>query len=119
VPPLFQQLLSQLETQFSPTALTGSVWVGPIPPYYGFEPQRILMLFNQDVNGLKTKCSVLTDNIYVSNLKIDCLIESWLNNTISSHKVFPALYSEFHADRNYLNCLTTNHEGGTLFKLSK
>jgi hypothetical protein len=68
-------------------------------------------IFYQNVMGLRTKRSEFTDNVYVSNRKIFCLTETWLKDTIFSHNHFPVSYSEFHADRDYLNSHATRGGG--------
>jgi hypothetical protein len=57
------------------------------------------------------------DNVHVSNHKIYCLTETWLNDTIFSQNLFPDTYSVFRADRDYSNSNTTRG-GGVLIAVT-
>jgi hypothetical protein len=54
--------------------------------------------------GLRSKCSDFTDIVFANNFKSYCIMETWLNDTILSHNLFPDSYWVFCADRG---CLTS------------
>jgi hypothetical protein len=57
------------------------------------------------------------DNVHASICKMYCLTETWLNYIIFSQNLFPATYSVFRADRDYLTSNTTRG-GGVLIAVS-
>jgi hypothetical protein len=67
-------------------------------------------MFYQNVRGVRSIRNGITGNVHASNHKIYCLTETWLNDTIFNHNFFPASYSVFRVDRDYLNSHTVLEE---------
>jgi hypothetical protein len=74
-------------------------------------------IFYQNIRGVRTKCTGFKETVHASIQKTCCLTETWLNDTIFSHDLFPVIYSVFRADRDYSNSHTTRG-GGALIAVS-
>jgi hypothetical protein len=58
------------------------------------------------------------DNVFANNFKVYWITETWLNDTILSHNLFPDSYCVFRADREYLTS-NTERGGGVPVAVSK
>jgi hypothetical protein len=56
-------------------------------------------IFHQNVRGLRTKSNDFMDNVSANNFKVCRITETWFNNIILSHNLFPDSYCVFRADR--------------------
>jgi hypothetical protein len=56
---------------------------------------------------LHTKYTSLFENVCVKDVKIICIIETWLNDSFCNHNVFPDNYIHFCMDRDYTDSKLT------------
>jgi hypothetical protein len=61
----------------------------------------VFCIFYQNVRGLRTMCNDFIDNVFANNFKTYCITETWLNDSILSHNLFPDSYFVLCADRDY------------------
>jgi hypothetical protein len=88
-----------------------------IPSVDGLNP-CVFDIFYQNVRGIITKSNDFMDNVFANKFKVYCIMETWLNDSILSHNLFPDSYCVFRADRNYLSS-NTKCGGGVLVAVSK
>jgi hypothetical protein len=72
------QVNPSLETELFPVVLIGNTEVALIPRTIVSNPSDFDIIY-QNVRGLRTKCSEFTENVCVSNHKINCLIARYIN----------------------------------------
>lgn len=68
-----------------------------------------LLVYYQNVRGLRTKTNTFFNNVLSSNYMIVALTETNLQNSINSSEIFPDYYNVFRCDRNLE---VTGRQGG-------
>lgn len=63
-------------------------------------PEKNLSIFYQNVNGLRTKCLELSNNILINDFDIIVITESWLQDDILDRELCDNRYVVFRVDRN-------------------
>jgi exonuclease III len=77
-----------------------------------------MSIYYQNTRGLKTKTKKFLKNLLNSQFSVICLVETWLQDSVSSCELFDDRYFVFRNDRN-LNLTLKSDGGGVLIALHK
>lgn len=67
-----------------------------------------ISIYYQNVRELRTKTTEFYNQVLLTDFNIICVSETWLDEDISSDKLFPQQYTVFRCDRSS-NCDATEH----------
>jgi hypothetical protein len=76
-----------------------------------FSRFNFIQIFYQNVRGLRTKCTNFFESVCVSDFKIICVTETWLNDSFCNRNFFPDNYFIFRANRDFTDSKLTRGGG--------
>ena len=78
---------------------------------YHLESVSTLIIYYQNVRGLRTKVQSFYDEVCASDFDFLCLTETWLSADVGDAELFPMLYNVVRCDRAFAACDLTRGGG--------